>query len=193
MISKEAESRQKILDCARELYIEFGLRRTSMDDVAKRVGIGRATLYRRFSDKDQLFQAVILREIQQDIERIEKHIQGIENHLDGLKEAFTMAVLSINGNPLLGRLLVTEPEQILPFLTAKFDNVMGFATQYLGGQIAKAQEKGDIKKLHANTTAEMILRLVQSLMLSPGGLIDPANEESVREFAEGWLQPLLAP
>jgi len=193
MTNKEAESRRKILDSARELYIEFGLRKTSMDDVAKRTGIGRATLYRRYSDKDQLFQAVIFREVKRDLASIEKRIRGIENHLDGLMEAFTMAVLSIHGNSLLSRLLVTEPEQILPFLTSNFDKIMSFSTQFLGVQIAVAQKQGHIRELHANTTAEMILRLIQSLMLSPGGLIDPADEGSVRRFAEGWIHPLLAP
>lgn len=193
MTNKEAESRRKILDCARELYVEFGLRKTSMDDVAKRAGIGRATLYRRYSDKDQLFQAVIFREVKQDLSRIEKRIRGIENHLDGLMEAFTMAVLSIHNNSLLRRLLVTEPEQILPFLTSNFEKIMVFSTQFLGAQITVAQNQGHIKMMDANITAEMILRLVQSSMLSPGGLIDAANEESIRQFADGWIRPLLTP
>ncbi len=45
---------EKILDAGLALFVEFGLRRTTMEDVATRAGIGRATAYRRFADKDQL-------------------------------------------------------------------------------------------------------------------------------------------
>ena len=59
----EDSTNQRILDSARSLYIEYGLRRTTMEDVSKRAGMGRATLYRRFSEKDQLFKAVIFRDL----------------------------------------------------------------------------------------------------------------------------------
>lgn len=191
--TKEGESRIIILDSARDLFVEFGLRKTSMDDVAKRSGIGRATLYRRFGDKDELFQAVIVREVQTDLSKIEIKIRSLDNHLEGLIEAFVMAVTSIDSNKLLDRLFVTEPEHTLPFFTTRFSGVMKFATAYLAERIKRGQSMGHIHALDANVTAEMILRLIQSLMLSPTGFIASSDEKSIRTFANHWLRPLLAP
>lgn len=191
--NREEASRQKILDCARELYIEFGLRRTTMDDVAKRAGMGRATLYRRFSDKDQLFQAVIFRDVQQDIAKIEAAISRSPNYLEGLLDAFVMAVLLINRSPLLSRLLVTEPDLVLPFLSIQFESSMTFGRQFMAERIAHGQQAKHIKQLPPDMTAEMILRLVQSLMLSPNGTISATDEASVRAFADTLLRPLLQP
>ena len=98
----------KILEAARALYAEFGLRRTTMDDVAKRAGVGRATLYRRFSEKEQLFKAVLLRDLQRDLFLIEKEIEQVNSALDGVLQAFIKSTQLLDGNDLIRRLLVTE-------------------------------------------------------------------------------------
>lgn len=188
----EDESRNRILDCARELYIEFGMRRTTMEDVAKKVGIGRATLYRRFSDKEQLFQAVILRDTQRDLTRIQEAIRHQSSFLDGLLEAFVLAVGYIHRNPLLSRLLTTEPDNVLPSLTTGFHHLMSFARAYVAAQIKRGQDAGQIRSpLPADATAELLLRLIHSLMLTPQGVIDPADDANLREFAHQFLLPIL--
>lgn len=190
----EDKSRQNILDKARELYLEFGLRRTSMDDVAKRAGMGRATLYRRYSDKGQLFLAVISRDVQSNLVAIERAIQTSENYLEGLLDAFVLGVRLIEENPLLTRLLETEPDDILPFLTQKFDGIMTFSRAYIAERIAKGQKRGDIRQdLDGNLLAEMMIRMIQSLMLTPEGLVRASDETSVRDLCNKFFRPLLQP
>lgn len=59
---KEAEQLHgRILDVATELFAKHGYGQTSIEAVAASAGIGKLTLYRRFEDKDALFQAVALR------------------------------------------------------------------------------------------------------------------------------------
>jgi len=183
----------QVLDAALALFIEFGLRRTTMDDVARQAGIGRATLYRRFGDKDQLVQAVILRECQQQLALIEQHLKGIESAVDALLEAFVLAVTRAQSHPLLTRLLRSEPDTILPYLTTELPEVTTFSRLYLAGQISKLQKGGLLSAKPAEQMAELLLRLVQSLVLSPAGIIDPADENSVRGFANLFLRPLLTP
>lgn len=189
----EDSANQRILDSARSLYIEFGLRRTTMEDVAKRAGMGRATLYRRFSEKDQLFKAVILRDLQRHLRLIEKGIEQVTSALDGLLEAFVQFGMLINRNELLQRLLKSEPDDVLPYLTTDFEVIMIFARQYLSLQIQRGQKLGHIQLADPDIMSEMLLRLTQSLMLSPKGVIDPAQEDSLRVFSEKFLRPLLTP
>ena len=68
------QTAQQILDAALALFLEFGLRRTTMDDVAKRAGIGRITVYRHYEDKNTLFQAVVMRECLRAIRSVERHL-----------------------------------------------------------------------------------------------------------------------
>ncbi|MCC1498018.1 TetR/AcrR family transcriptional regulator [Alcanivorax sp. 1008] len=182
-----------VLDSALSLFIEFGLRRTTMEDVALQAGIGRATLYRRFGDKDQLVQAVILRECQQQLALIEQRLDGQRSAVDSLIEAFVLAVTRAHVHPLLIRLLSSEAESILPYLTTRLPQVTTFARLYLAAQLSKSQQQGHMAKLPAEQTAELLLRLLQSLVLSPDGVIDPSSEASVRDFANTFLRPLLTP
>ncbi len=59
---KEAERlHDRILDAAAELFAKHGYGETSIEAIAAHAGIGKLTLYRRFVDKDALFQTVAIR------------------------------------------------------------------------------------------------------------------------------------
>ena len=56
---KDAAKRKDIMDAARGLFLQFGFHGTSMDALAKRAGVSKATLYSHFEDKDALYRALI--------------------------------------------------------------------------------------------------------------------------------------
>jgi AcrR family transcriptional regulator len=57
-LRRDAErNRQRILDTARGLFAERGLG-VSLDEIARRAGVGVGTVYRRFPDKEQLIDAL---------------------------------------------------------------------------------------------------------------------------------------
>jgi TetR/AcrR family transcriptional regulator len=61
---KEREKEQRrsdILQAAEELFFARGFDSVSMDDIAKKVELNKATLYLYFKDKESLFFAVVLR------------------------------------------------------------------------------------------------------------------------------------
>ncbi len=189
----EDEVKQRILETALQLFTDYGLRRTTMEDVASRCGIGRATLYRRFRDKDQLFQAVIFQEMQRNLAIIDASVRSQPTALEGLIEAFVQAAHLTYRNPLLSRLLDSEPETVLPYLTRQMGVSMEFANQFLTQHIQSAQSRGGLNARPPALLAELVLRLVQSLILSPSENVDPGSPESLRDFANVCLRPVLAP
>ncbi|MCF2529724.1 TetR/AcrR family transcriptional regulator [Yinghuangia soli] len=52
-------NRQLIIDAARDIFIEAGAD-APLDEIARQAGVGIATLYRRFPDRDALIRAVVL-------------------------------------------------------------------------------------------------------------------------------------
>ncbi|WP_461425884.1 TetR/AcrR family transcriptional regulator [Gymnodinialimonas sp.] len=48
-----------ILDAAKRLFLRFGVKRTSMNDIAEEAGLSRQTLYKAFANKDVVLQATI--------------------------------------------------------------------------------------------------------------------------------------
>jgi AcrR family transcriptional regulator len=53
-----ADKRDRILDAAQSLFVRYGVKRTSIDDVARKAGIAKGTVYLSFESKAALFAAI---------------------------------------------------------------------------------------------------------------------------------------
>ncbi|MFT5223463.1 MAG: AcrR family transcriptional regulator, partial [Glaciecola sp.] len=108
----------RILDATLELLACVGVAALSLEDVAQTAGVSRQTVYRHFGNRDQLFAATVLREEQVFIDRL---MLVTMDHVDlrsALEAAIRETLLAARQHPLLDRLLETEPEALLPFLTS---------------------------------------------------------------------------
>ena len=62
---RSERTRENILDAALHCYQEQGINDTAMEDVARQAGVGRATLYRHFSNQEALLMEVMTRNVEQ--------------------------------------------------------------------------------------------------------------------------------
>ena len=53
------DTRERILDTALDLFIEQGYDKTSLREIAERVGVTKAALYYHFASKDQIFRTLV--------------------------------------------------------------------------------------------------------------------------------------
>ncbi|NLO02147.1 MAG: TetR/AcrR family transcriptional regulator, partial [Bacteroidales bacterium] len=61
--NKKDINREHILKIAREIFSKYGYKKTTLDDIANAVRKGKSSLYYYFESKEDLFQAVILKEV----------------------------------------------------------------------------------------------------------------------------------
>lgn len=61
--NKKDVNRETILQIAQEIFSKFGYKKTTLDDIANAVRKGKSSLYYYFSSKEDLFQAVIAKEV----------------------------------------------------------------------------------------------------------------------------------
>ncbi|MBM4390177.1 MAG: TetR/AcrR family transcriptional regulator [Deltaproteobacteria bacterium] len=59
MAAPPAQRRVEILDAAAGVFLRYGLRRTSMDELARAAGISRPGLYLYFASKEAVFEAAV--------------------------------------------------------------------------------------------------------------------------------------
>jgi len=57
------KKRELILQIARKLFARYGLKKTSVDDIATEARIGKATIYYYFKSKQEIFKDVVEREL----------------------------------------------------------------------------------------------------------------------------------
>lgn len=191
ILEKPRADGEHLLESALSAFLDFGIKRTSMGEVARRAGISPATLYRRYESKNELVQAVGVREAQRFVADIDRRVQAIADGEDQLAEIFVAFITSLARNELLQRLLRTEPDLILPRLTVQAGPILAVGRFYLADKL-RALHKGDAEAdFDADLVAEIMARLAQSLALTPDGLIPLTDETAAREFARRILVPML--
>ncbi|MEC3916714.1 TetR/AcrR family transcriptional regulator [Nocardia sp. CDC160] len=189
----EDRNQAKVLDAALMAFLDFGIKRTSMVEVARRGGLSLATLYRRYAGKNDLIQAVGLRQARQFITDVDAAVQGpIEADASAEEQIvalFVAFIEGLRGNQLLDRLLKTEPEIVLPYLTVQGAPVIELGRDYLAEFITRLQSEGKLPQYDPLPLAEMIARAALSLALTPQTVIPIGDPEALRRFARDHVIP----
>jgi len=136
---------RRILDAAVDRFGTFGIRRTTMEDVATAAGIGRATLYRRFAGRHDLVRATVEREMARFISEVDAAVQRIDDPLERFVEGFVATLREAREHPLLRRLLEVEPDLLLPFLTVQGAPALSLSRAYLAKEFRLSQQQGHIR------------------------------------------------
>jgi AcrR family transcriptional regulator len=185
---------ESILDAALAEFLAYGLRRTNVDVVARRAGVSRATLYRRFDNKDVLVQAVLIRECRRFFGSVAAAVDGLPTARERLVEGFVVGIRYARRDPLLTRLLSSDPEALLPYLTVEGGLVVAVARDFLVAQ-GQGLTGGDkpVDGRDPAGVAEIFVRLAISFTLTPDSCIPLDADEDVRAFARSYLAVLMGP
>jgi AcrR family transcriptional regulator len=62
--NKKDSNRENILKIARDIFSKYGYKKTTLDDIANAVRKGKSSLYYYFKSKEDLFHAVIMKEVE---------------------------------------------------------------------------------------------------------------------------------
>ncbi|HET6401512.1 MAG TPA: TetR/AcrR family transcriptional regulator [Candidatus Kapabacteria bacterium] len=68
---QETDLRTRIVDAARELFLEHGYSKVSASEIAGAIGISKKTLYREFATKEDILRAVVLPKLKESTKRID--------------------------------------------------------------------------------------------------------------------------
>lgn len=179
----------RILDAALGHLLDFGIRRLTVEDVARRAGVARVTIYRRFSSRAELLQATLLREGQRTFDAIDATIAELDEAEDRIVEGFVAAMRAARAHPLMTRTLSTEPELLAEVVINHGGPVMAIAREYLADHIRRVQKDGQFDAVDAQQVAELTVRLASSFMLTPQSCIPLDSEADLRAFARAHLLP----
>jgi AcrR family transcriptional regulator len=185
----------RILRAALEQAELIGMRRSTMDDVARRSGVGRATLYRRFPTKAALTDAIVLSEARRFIEGSAQARSRASTLEDRMVYGTVFTVTFLREHRLLKQLLRTEPETILPSLTVDAGAIIDFATEHsaalLRTDLYGTKKTTPAQERHLRTVAELHTRLTLSFIVTPHTSINLATIDDTREYVRNYLLPMV--
>ncbi len=179
---------EQILDAALAQIQDFGLRRTSIDDVARRAGLSRITIYRRFPNRDRLIESTFMRECRRFIRHLDAAVMPLRTTEERLVEGFVVAIRTARAHPLISRLLASDPEVLLPFLTVRAGPAIAIARTYLAARIRQVVA---IAEVDAEQVAEVLVRLALSFVLVGESCVALDNDREIRVFARRHIVPMV--
>lgn len=182
-------ARDRILDAALDAFLDFGVRRTNMAEIARRAGISPATLYRRYAQKSDLVAAVGLREAERILAALDEAVDLTASPLDQLIAVHLTVANRLRANKLLHRVLATEPESVLPKITVDAEPILEIGRGYLAAFLTRLQAEGHLPAYDVRPVADCLARLAQSEVLTPSAA--PLTEAEARAFVRDHLAPFI--
>ena len=136
---KKQKTRQRILDTAIELFQDHGFNQTSVDEIASRADVSRATCFNYFPNKESILREIAVQELEQlqqlaGDERPDPPVARIRQVMRRLV-ADTLPYLRITRYIILGAMLYPSDENAF---NIRLGNILGTLVQ-------EAQRRGEIR------------------------------------------------
>jgi AcrR family transcriptional regulator len=180
---------EAILDAAIVEFEQHGFRRVALEDVARRAGVSRTTIYRRFTNKDELIAAVIERENVALFADIANELKQAGPQSNYYVEAFTLAILKFRRHRDLDRMIRDEPALVLELAGRHY----GAATVRMAEALRVIFPPGFAERIGEQTVDELadtILRYAGMVLLMPSAQpLESADD--IRMFATQHFLPSL--
>ena len=170
--------------------LAVGVRRTTLTDVARRAGVSRMTLYRRWPDLDTLVTDVLTREL--------LAVAGHGLAAPGLDRAalvdrFVEVTDRLRTHPLIRKIVDVDPELLLPYvLHRRGRSTDAFLTQLVAA-VTAAQAGGSVRPGDPALLGRFLLLTGQSYVLSVSAVAGDTDPDrlaaELRELLDRYLRP----
>jgi AcrR family transcriptional regulator len=130
-MAEEESIEQRILAAAKALFVHYGYDKTTMNEIAHKAGISKSTLYLRWKKKEDLFEALVLRESR---DYSEDWFRRVEEDPNGGTYAAWMrhALESFFGRPFLTA-LYRRDKRVMGVMLKQMGESNMFLQRYLTG------------------------------------------------------------
>jgi AcrR family transcriptional regulator len=158
--------RERLLRSTYDCVARWGLDKTTVEDAAREAGVSRATVYRYFpGGRDELISAVVGWEFARFFLRLYEEVSDAETLEEVMERGLMFAHRAVVEHEVLQRILVTEPEILLPRMTTEADQTEALVASFLAPYLVR---HGMSEGPELDGAADFLARMVLSYIASPG-------------------------
>ncbi|ALO05945.1 MULTISPECIES: TetR/AcrR family transcriptional regulator [Streptomyces] len=171
------EDADPVLDAARDCVLAVGVRRTTLTDIARRAGVSRMTIYRRWPDVRSLVGDLMTREWIAVAAGAMPPSDDDRPERERIVEGLVAGAAAFRAHPLFHKIIDVDPELLLPYILdrrgASQDALLGL----LHSALEDGHEDGSVRRVRADLQARSLLLVVQSFTLSLRTMTDDTDPE----------------
>jgi AcrR family transcriptional regulator len=184
------ETRNRIAEKAEELFIRYGIRSISMENMAEELGMSKKTLYQYFADKDELVEEVVKRHTSQ----VRKECEQIASEAtDAIHEVFLIMQRVMEDFRNMNPMVLFDLQKFHPRGFQRFNEYKSeFLLQFIQCNIQRGIEEGNYRP---DVHLEIISRYrLQSMMIPFDIALYPPTQfnmaETSQHIAENFIYGL---
>lgn len=181
-------ARAHLLDVAEECFERYGIRRTTMDDVAAAAKVSRPTVYRYFGDRDSLVRSIAQRRAAAFADRMRVVLDGYDTLPEQLVEGLLYLGRIGRRDQFFGALLRAEGVDPVHRVLMDDDAAVDFATTVWEPVLRAAMDRGE---LPAAVPFPAVYRWLTSVNILVIGWLGEEGEpgEEHRRMLESFVVP----
>ncbi len=144
--AKAAARREAILDAALDEFAARGFAAARLDDVARRAGVAKGTIYIHFKDKEALFQELILFQLSPVVGSFEAALASdlpLHTIVDQAIEIFVRDIFGTRRKYVM-RLIISEGPRFPTLAEFYYRQVLARMLKAVRGRLNRALERGEI-------------------------------------------------
>jgi AcrR family transcriptional regulator len=181
-----------LLDAARHCVLAVGLRRTTLTDVARRAGVSRMTMYRRWPDMGSLVADLMTREWSALVGVAAAEAVG-ENERARVVDGVVRAVRGLRAHPVFRRIVDGDPETLLPYLVDRRGTSQDRILAQLTEDLRRASRERSVRTGDPALLARTVLLTTHGFVISAGTMTDEVSEAALDAELRVLLDRYLAP
>jgi len=198
---RRAEDRpREICGAALEVFSEKGFASAKLEEIARRAGVSKGTLYLYFKDKEDLFRAVVRDTVAPNIDVVRSMVEctdlAFADVIHVLLPRFAVIASQVRVGAV-AKMVIGESRNFPELAKVWHDDVVSKALGMISGLVERAQAKGEVRsgdpRLHAFTLmGPMMMGLLWRETLQPAGGAPLDLEALAKQHADTVLAGLLA-
>lgn len=188
-ISNEDSVGDRILDAAAECVLAYGVDRVTLAEIARRAGISRPTVYRRFPDTQSILAALLTARVV----RVLDDAGDSETGRRALVARIVGVARRLRHDQIVMSVLHDAPELAMVYIAERLGTSQQILINAVAGQLKLAQEDGSVRAGDPRRLAAMCLLITQSTVQS-AQMVEPildadALADELAHALNGYLTP----
>lgn len=179
----------RIIDAAADCVIAFGVDRVTLAEIARRAGVSRPTVYRRWPDTQAILAALLTARITNSLNEVAvagTDREAIVKRMVGMAER-------LRDDEVIMSVLSSAPALAMVYISQRMGTSQQILLEVLAGALATAQTDGSVRPGDPRQLAAMCLLIVQSAIQS-AQMVAPVLDVAALDIElahslNGYLKP----
>lgn len=172
---------EQIVNSARTLFLKYGIKKVSMDEIAKNAGVTKKTVYSYFGSKADLINFFIKEELNNMKKIVEEYQNKSNNFLENVHQGLYM-MLTYKEESFFINLLIKEQDSFnVKMLKDSLKNVDGEIKNFIKQILLQAKDDGYIEVKNIDITTFLIYKMYIALMFEWDEEFKKLNDKEIAD------------